>query len=105
MTHAAAQPVDQRLETTRRALVDGKLLESIEIAVWLIFVVLVFWWISAAFQERKADQADKVEPNWNVVVEREYDTGNYQQALEALASHELILTHSASSTCWQRRCC
>ena len=84
---------------------ESETLESIEIAVWLILVLLLFWSISVIFRERKANrQVEKEEPDWNVVVEQEYEKGNYAEALEALATYGLIFTHSAHITYWQGRC-
>ncbi len=79
-------------------------LESIEIALWLIFVLLLFWSISAVFRERKAGQTEEKGPEWTVVVEQEYDKGNYAEALEALATYQLIFPKSALITYWQARC-
>ncbi len=78
-------------------------LESIEIAVWLIFIVLLFWSISVVFRDKKNGDDVPDEPEWHVVVEQEYDKGNYKETLEALDTYQLIFAKSALITYWQGR--
>ncbi len=83
---------------------ESETLASIEVAVWLIFVLLLFWAISAIFRDRKAHEPDAEEPNWIALVEDEYERGNYDKALETLATFKLIYTKSATLTYWEGRC-
>ena len=88
-----------------RILGESETLESIEFAVWLIAALLFIWVLIMVLRDnifrRKGDEA---EPNWHAVIEAEYDKGNYESALETLATQELVFTKAASITYWQGRC-
>lgn len=80
-------------------------LQSIEIAVWLIFALMLISQLSTYMQarKRKADEEEK-ELSWNLQVELAYDSGRYDEALQTLATTELLFPRSALVKFWQGRC-
>lgn len=81
-------------------------LESIEIALWLIVVMLFIVTFRVVFRDGRpaAGKKDDEGLNWNKVVEEQYDKGNYSNALESLATYQLVFEKSASIIYWQGRC-
>jgi hypothetical protein len=80
-------------------------LRSIEIAVWLIFGLVLISQLLAYAQarKRKAEEAKKA-PDWSALVESAYDRGHYDEALQTLATTELLFPRSALVKFWQGRC-
>ncbi|MBB6092900.1 tetratricopeptide (TPR) repeat protein [Povalibacter uvarum] len=80
-------------------------LQTIEIVVWLIFALLLISRVLAYMDARKK-QAEKENTGveWGTQVERAYDRGRYQEALEILATSELVYPGSALIKFWQGRC-
>jgi tetratricopeptide (TPR) repeat protein len=80
-------------------------LRSIEIAVWLIFGLLLISQLLAYVQarQRKAEETKKAS-EWSVLVESAYDRGRYDDALQTLATTELLFPKSALVKFWQGRC-
>jgi tetratricopeptide (TPR) repeat protein len=80
-------------------------LRSIEIAVWLIFGLLLISQLLAyaRARKRKAEEIKKAS-DWSVVVENAYDRGRYDEALQTLATTELLFPRSALVKFWQGRC-
>ena len=80
-------------------------LKSIEIAVWLIFVLLLITQILAFLKDRKRKAAEERKASeWGAIVESAYERGHYQDALLALATTELLFPESALVKFWQGRC-
>ena len=80
-------------------------LNSIELAVWLIFGLLLLFVLGAyiRFEKRRSDRANS-QSDWSKVVERAYDRGEYRNALQTLENLQLALPGSASVLFWQARC-
>lgn len=80
-------------------------LQSIEIAAWLTFGLMLISQLLAYAQarKRKAEQAKKAS-DWSVLVESAYDSGRYDDALQTLATTELLFPRSALIKFWQGRC-
>jgi tetratricopeptide (TPR) repeat protein len=81
-----------------------RLLHSIEAGVWTIAVLLAFviaLLLLAAMRRRRAKQR---ETNWGEIVEKAYDAGRYDEALQTLQTYELLLPRSALVKFWQGRC-
>ena len=80
-------------------------LRSIEIAVWLIFGLMLISQFMAYVRarKRKAEETKK-ESDWSVLVESAYDGGRYDDALQTLATTELLFPRSALVKFWQGRC-
>ena len=80
-------------------------LRSIEIAVWLIFTLMLISQLLAYAQarKRKAEESKK-ELDWSLRVENAYDSGRYDDALQILATTELLFPRSALVKFWQGRC-
>ena len=80
-------------------------LRSTEIAVWLIFVLMLISHLSAYAQMRKNKAAEtKKASEWSVLVESAYDHGRYDDALQTLATTEPLFPRSATVRFWQGRC-
>lgn len=80
-------------------------LKSIEIAVWLIFGLLLITQILAFLKDRKRKAAEEEKASeWGVIVESAYERGCYQDALQTLATTELLFPQSALVKFWQGRC-
>lgn len=80
-------------------------LDSIELAVWLIFGLLLLAAIAAYVRyEVGRQERAKQQPDWKSVVERAYDSGNYQRALQTLETKRLLFPGSALILFWQGRC-
>ena len=80
-------------------------LRSIEIAVWLIFGLVLISQVLAYAQKRKSKaEAAKKASDWGVIVESAYEHGRYDDALQTLATTELLLPRSALIKFWQGRC-
>nr|WP_298722104.1 tetratricopeptide repeat protein [uncultured Steroidobacter sp.] len=80
-------------------------LRSIEIAVWLIFALLLVSQLWACIQARKRKaESTKKGPDWAVLVESAYEGGRYDDALQTLATTELLFPRSALVKFWQGRC-
>ena len=83
----------------------SKTLESIEIAVWLIFVLMLISQILAFLKDRKRESGEKRRASdWGAVVEDAYERGRYEDALQTLATTELLFPDSALVKFWQGRC-
>jgi hypothetical protein len=93
------------LERLLRQDQSVRLLQSIEVAAWLIVVLLVVVVVVLLLgvARRRRDKRAQ-EANWNEIVERAYETGQYEKALQTLATSELLLPRSASIKYWQGRC-
>lgn len=80
-------------------------LNSIEIAVWLIFGLLLIFAIVAyvRFEKRRSENASQ-QSDWGKVVERAYDRGDYRSALQTLETSQVVFPGSASILFWQARC-
>ena len=79
--------------------------QSIEMAVWLIFGLLLISKVLAYAHTRKSEhQQAKKGLDWSALVESAYDRGQYQEALEILANSELLYPGSALIKFWQGRC-
>jgi tetratricopeptide (TPR) repeat protein len=80
-------------------------LRSIEVAVWLIFGLMLISQLLAYAQarKRKSDEAKKA-ADWSALVESAYDRGRYDDALQILATTELLFPRSALVKFWQGRC-
>ena len=80
-------------------------LNSIELAVWLIFGLLLLFAIGAyiRFEKRRSKEANN-QSDWSKVVERAYDRGEYRSALQTLENLQSIFPGSASVLFWQARC-
>ncbi len=80
-------------------------LRSIEIAVWLIFSLMLISQLLAYAQtrKRKAEEIKKAS-DWSVLVESAYARGRYDDALQTLATTELSFPRSALVKFWQGRC-
>lgn len=82
-----------------------QVLKSIEIAVWLIFGLAMISLVFAILSERKRASKDaKKEPDWGAIVENAYERGQYDVALQTLATTEMLLPGSALVKFWQGRC-
>lgn len=80
-------------------------LKSIEIAVWLIFALLLIMQILAFLKDRKRRAAEERNASkWGAIVESAYERGHYQDALQTLATTELLFPESALVKFWQGRC-
>lgn len=81
-------------------------LKSIEIAVWLIFGLMLISQIRIVLENRRKrdEEKNKAASEWGAMVESAYERGNYQDALQTLATTELLLPHSALVKFWQGRC-
>jgi tetratricopeptide (TPR) repeat protein len=80
-------------------------LKSIEIAVWLIFGLLLIVTILEYVRARDSEkQQTKKGLDWSALVESAYDRGQYAEALEILANSELFYPGSALIKFWQGRC-
>ena len=80
-------------------------LQSIEIAVWLIFALLLASRV-LAFADARKNEKNKAKGGlgWSSLVESAYDRGQYQEALEILGNSELFYPGSALIKFWQGRC-
>jgi tetratricopeptide (TPR) repeat protein len=80
-------------------------LRSIEIGVWLIFALMLISQLLAYVRarKRKAEEANKA-VEWAALVERAYERGQYDEALQTLATTELMFPRSAFVKFWQGRC-
>jgi hypothetical protein len=80
-------------------------LRSIEIAVWLIFVLMLIsrLLVFVHARKRKAEETRKG-LDWSLLVESAYDSGRYDDALQTLATTELLFPRSALVKFWQGRC-
>jgi tetratricopeptide (TPR) repeat protein len=80
-------------------------LHSIEIAVWLIFGLMLISQLLAYRQarKRKAEETTKGS-DWSALVESAYDSGRYDDALQTLETTELLFPRSALVKFWQGRC-
>ncbi len=80
-------------------------LDSIEIAVWLLvgLVLLSNVLIYARFRKQKTAKADP-QADWQANVETAYDKGDYESALQTLATVEVLYPRSALVKFWQGRC-
>lgn len=80
-------------------------LQSIEIAVWLIFALMLISQLLAYAQarKRKAEETKKAS-DWSQLVESAYDSGRYNDALQILATTDLLFPRSALVKFWQGRC-
>jgi tetratricopeptide (TPR) repeat protein len=98
---------DDIREALERAVQSGveSTLNSIEIAVWLVFVLLLIFAISAyvRFEKRRFEKARK-QSDWNYVVEKAFDRGEYRNALQTLETSRLLYPGSATILYWQGRC-
>lgn len=80
-------------------------LQSIEIAVWLIFALLLISKVLAYADARKSEKNKaKGGLEWSALAESAYDRGRYQEALEILGNSELFYPGSALIKFWQGRC-
>ena len=80
-------------------------LHSIEIAVWLIFGLMLISQLLAYVEKRKRKaEEEKKASDWGVVVESAYEHGRYDDALQTLATTELLFPRSALIKLWQGRC-
>ena len=81
------------------------LLQSIELAAWSIvglLLVAVAVLLFQAVQRRGAKHEPK--SDWIETVEKPYEAGHYDKALQALATFELFSPRSAQVKFWQGRC-
>lgn len=81
-------------------------LKSIEIAVWLIFGLMLVAQIRTVLEtrRRRAEENSKAASEWGPIVESAYERGRYQDALQTLATTELLFPQSALVKFWQARC-
>jgi tetratricopeptide (TPR) repeat protein len=80
-------------------------LKSIEIAVWLIFgLLLITKVLDYAIARNSGKKQAKKGLDWSALVESAYDRGQYAEALEILANSELFYPGSALIKFWQGRC-
>lgn len=70
-----------------------RLLQSIDSAAWSIAVLLVIVAALLLFGLLRS-RAKQTEPNWNEVVEKAYEAGEYAKALQTLATCELQFPRS-----------
>src|SRR6187551_1100921 len=92
----------ERLFGQRESL---RLLQSIEFAVWLnagLLLIVVAVLLFGVVKRYRAKREQ--EPDWNEIVEKAYEAGQYERALQALATYELFSPRSASIKFWQGRC-
>jgi tetratricopeptide (TPR) repeat protein len=80
-------------------------LNSIEVAVWLIFGLLVIFAIGTyiRFEKRRSERASQ-QSDWSKAVERAFDRGDYRSALQTLETSQVMFPGSASILFWQARC-
>jgi len=81
-----------------------RLLQSIEVAAWLIAGLLLVAVALLLFQALKRHRAKGAQTDWNKIVEKAYEAGHYDKALQTLGSCELLFPRSASVRFWQGRC-
>jgi len=81
-----------------------RLLQSIEVAVWLIAGLLLVAVAVLLFGAVKRHRAERAQTGWNEIVEKAYEAGQYDKALQTLESCELLFPRSASIRFWQGRC-
>jgi hypothetical protein len=80
-------------------------LKSIEIAVWLIFGLLLVTKVLAFLKDRKREAEEtRKASEWGAIVESAYERGRYEDALQTLATTELFFPDSALVKFWQGRC-
>ena len=80
-------------------------MERIEIAVWLIFGLLLVSNLVSYYRFKKSRSGKTgSDADWNKIVERYYEKGDYEEALQTLSTYELLLPRSASVKFWQGRC-
>lgn len=80
-------------------------LKSIEIAVWLIFGLMLVAQVLAFLKDRKREAEENEEASeWRAIVEGAYERGQYEDALQTLATTELLFPESALVKFWQGRC-
>jgi tetratricopeptide (TPR) repeat protein len=80
-------------------------LKSIEIAVWLIFGLLLATKVVAFLQYRRREaEEERKASEWGAIVESAYERGRYDDALQTLATTELLFPESALVKFWQGRC-
>jgi hypothetical protein len=80
-------------------------LKSIEIAVWLIFGLLLVTQVLAFLKHRQKRSEEKRKgTEWGAIVESAYERGRYDDALQTLATTELLFPESALVKFWQGRC-
>jgi tetratricopeptide (TPR) repeat protein len=93
------------LERLLRQDQSVRLLQSIEVAAWLIvaLLVVVVVVLLLGVARRRRDKRSQ-EGNWSELVERAYESGQYEKALQTLATSELLFPRSASIKYWQGRC-
>ncbi len=94
-----------QIVTMTEVLKMTRVLQSIEAALWWIFgaflVANVLLYIR--YREARLDKT-RVDPDWNKIVESAYDKGEYQKALQTLATYELLFPGSALIRYWQGKC-
>ncbi len=81
-----------------------RLLQSIEVAVWSVAALLAVVVALLLLARLKRHRAKEVEPNWPEIVEKAYEAGEYEKALQTLGSYELHFPRSALIKYWQGRC-
>lgn len=87
------------------ALEMTEILASIETAVWLIVGLLILALILLYTRSRsRRSRALQEQPDWLTTVELAYDKGNYDEALQALATAEVFYPRSTKLKMWQGRC-
>jgi tetratricopeptide (TPR) repeat protein len=80
-------------------------LKSIEIAVWLIFGLMLISLVRSFLENRKKAAEEKGKASeWGVIVESAYERGRYDDALRTLETTELLFPKSALVKFWQGRC-
>ncbi len=80
-------------------------LKSIEIAVWLIFGLMLVTQVLAFLKDRKREAEEtRRASEWGAIVESAYERGRYEDALQTLATTELLFPESALVKFWQGRC-
>ena len=96
--------IGEALERAARVGVEDTL-NSIEIAVWLIFGILLLFAVGAyiRFEKSRSENA-KQRSGWSQIVERAFDRGDYRGALRTLETSRLTFPGSASILFWQGRC-
>jgi tetratricopeptide (TPR) repeat protein len=81
-----------------------RLLQSIEVAAWLIAGLLLIVVAVLLVGIVKRGRAKHAQSDWNEIVEKAYEAGQYEKALQTLGSCELLFPRSASVKFWQGRC-
>ena len=81
-------------------------LRSIETVLWLIFGLMLVSQFVTYIQARRRTAGEKKKGGleWGAVVESAYESGRYNDALQTLATTEVLFPRSAIVKFWQGRC-